>query len=162
MNVGFLKKKYSLTQKLTISGLVIALYLVVMYFTQNFAFGQYQIRIATSIYALSAIFPFLVLPMGLSNMLSNILMGGLGLPDMIGGFFVGILTSYAVYLVRKYRLNDWFISIPIILFPGLIVPIWLSVLLKIPYHILAISITVGQIIPGIVGVLLVKQLKNKL
>lgn len=162
MKSGFLKKQYTVTQKLTISGVVMAMYLVVMYLTQNFAFGQYQIRIATSIYALTAIFPFLILPMGLSNMLSNILMGSLGLPDMIGGFFVGILTSYAVYMIKKNNLNDWLISIPIILFPGLIVPIWLSFLLKIPYYLLAISVTVGQIIPGIVGVILVKQLRSKI
>lgn len=89
-------------------------------------------------------------------------MGSLGLPDMIGGFFVGILTSYAVYMIKKNNLNDWLISIPIILFPGLIVPIWLSFLLKIPYYLLAISVTVGQIIPGIVGVVLVKQLRNRI
>ncbi|SNX54630.1 QueT transporter family protein [Thermoanaerobacterium sp. RBIITD] len=157
-----LKKQYTPTQKITISGVVIALYLVIMYLTQNFAFGQYQIRIATSIYALTAIFPFLILPMGLSNMLSNILLGGFGLPDMLGGLAVGLLTAFAVYQIKKYKLNDWLISLPIILFPGLIVPIWLSVLLKVPYYLLATSVTIGQIIPGIVGVILVKQLRNRL
>lgn len=149
-------------QKLTLSGLVIAMYIVVMYMTQSFAFGQYQIRLATSLYALSAIFPFLIVPMGLSNLLSNLLMGGLGLPDIIGGTIVGITTSSLVYLVRRYRWNDWLIALPIILCPGLLVPIWLSYLIHVPYSILAVSITIGQIIPGVVGVLLVKQLNTKL
>ena len=149
-------------QKLTLSGLVIAMYIVVMYMTQSFAFGQYQIRLATSFYALSAIFPFLIVPMGLSNLLSNLLMGGLGLPDIIGGTIVGITTSSLVYLVRRYRWNDWLIALPIILCPGLLVPIWLSYLIHVPYSILAVSITIGQIIPGVVGVLLVKQLNTKL
>lgn len=48
----------SKTRKLTISALCIALYVVIMIYTQSFAFGQYQIRIATSLYGLSAIFPF--------------------------------------------------------------------------------------------------------
>lgn len=149
-------------QKLTLSGLIIAMYIVVMYMTQSFAFGQYQIRLATSLYALSAIFPFLIVPMGLSNLLSNLLMGGLGLPDIIGGTVVGLTTSSLVYLVRRYRWNDWLIALPIILCPGLMVPIWLSYLIHVPYGILAMSITIGQIIPGIVGVLLVKQLNTKL
>ncbi|AOT71657.1 QueT transporter family protein [Geosporobacter ferrireducens] len=148
-------------RKLTISGLVMALYIAVMFFTQGFAFGQYQIRIATSLYALSAIFPFLIVPMGMSNLLSNTLMGGLGLPDMIGGFIVGIITSTAIYSIKRYNLSEWLIAIPIILGPGLIVPIWLSYLLNVPYTILASSIVIGQIIPGITGVLLVKQLRDK-
>ena len=147
-------------RKLTISAIAIALYIIIMYTTQGFAFGQYQVRIATSLYSLSYIFPFLILPLGLSNLLSNTLMGGLGLLDMVGGFSVGIITSGLVYLIRRYKISEWTIALPIILIPGLLVPVWLSYLLKIPYSILAVSLCIGQIIPGIVGVLLVKRLKN--
>jgi hypothetical protein len=63
-------------QKLVFSALCIALYIVVMMCTQSFAFGQYQIRIATALYGLSAIFPFLVLPFGLANVVSNTVMRG--------------------------------------------------------------------------------------
>ena len=45
----------SKVQKLTFSAMVIALYVVILYFTQSFSFGAYQIRIATSLYALSLI-----------------------------------------------------------------------------------------------------------
>jgi uncharacterized membrane protein len=151
----------SSVRKVTISGIVMALYISIMFFTQGFAFGQFQIRIATSIYGLSAIYPFLIVPLGFSNLLSNTLMGGLGIIDMLGGLFVGILTSLLVYLIKKYRLNDWFIALPIILIPGLIVPVWLSYLIHVPYMILAFSLIIGQIIPGIVGVILVKQLRGK-
>lgn len=154
-------KKYSSIQKLAFSGLIIALYIIVMYYTQSFAFGQYQIRIATSLYALSAIFPFLIIPMGVSNMLSNVLMGGFGVLDMLGGLAVGLITSTSIYLIKKYNLSDLLIAVPIIIFPGLLVPIWLSIFIKVPYSILAASILIGQILPGIVGVILVKQLKNK-
>ncbi|MDF2524621.1 MAG: hypothetical protein K0R31_2262 [Clostridiales bacterium] len=147
-------------RKLTISAIVIALYVIIMYTTQWFAFGQYQVRIATSLYSLSYIFPFLVLPLGLSNLLSNTLMGGLGPLDMIGGFAAGIITSGLVYLIRKYKINELTIALPIILIPGLLVPVWLSYLINVPYSVLAVSVTIGQIIPGIVGVLLVKRLKN--
>ena len=70
-------KNLTKTQKLTISALCMALYLVVMMCTQSFAFGQYQVRIATALYGLSAIFPFLIIPFGLVNVLANTLMGGL-------------------------------------------------------------------------------------
>jgi uncharacterized membrane protein len=155
-------KLMSPVRKIAISGIVIALYIVIMFLTQGFAFGQFQIRIATSLYSLSAIYPFLIIPLGISNLLSNTLMGGLGIFDMAGGALVGLITSASVYIIKRYGLNDWLIAVPIILGPGLIVPIWLSYIIHVPYAALAVSLCIGQIIPGIVGVVLVKQLRNKI
>lgn len=156
------EQNISTVRKITISGIVMALYITIMFFTQGFAFGQYQVRIATSIYALSAIYPFLIVPLGLSNLLSNMLMGGLGIFDMAGGFLVGVITASLVFFIKKYRLNEWLAALPIIFVPGLIVPIWLSYILNVPYMILASSLVIGQIVPGILGVTLLKQLKNKI
>ncbi|CUH97562.1 putative membrane protein [Propionispora sp. 2/2-37] len=150
----------NMVRKLTLSGIVIALYVSIMFLTQGFAFGQFQIRIATALYILSAIYPFLILPLGLANLISNTLMGGLGLPDIIGGTVVGIVTSSLVCLLARYRVNQWMMALPIIFVPGLIVPIWLSWLIAVPYGVLAVSLCTGQIIPGIAGVLLYKQLIN--
>lgn len=146
-------------QKITISGLVIALYVVVMFLTQSFAFGQYQVRIATSIYGLSAIYPFLIVPLGLANFLSNTLMGGLGILDILGGFIVGLLTAYFCYKLRK--VNVYLVGLPILIIPTLCVPIWLSYLLNIPYIALVVSIGIGQIIPAVLAVLLVKYLEKR-
>ena len=154
------KVTVSAVKKLSISGIVMALYVTIMFITQGFVFGQFQIRIATSLYALSAIYPFLILPLGLSNLLSNTIMGGLGLLDMVGGFAAGIVTSTAIYFIKKLELNDWFIALPIIFGPGLLVPIWLSYLLKLPYWVLAFSLIIGQIVPGIAGVILVKAMRK--
>ncbi len=154
-------KSMSLSKKIAVSGIVMALYTSIMFFTQGFAFGQFQIRVATSLYSLSALYPFLIIPLGLSNLLSNTLMGGLGITDMLGGFLVGVITSLVVYLIKKYKLNEWLIALPIIFGPGLIVPIWLSYLLQVPYRILAVSICIGQIIPGILSVVIVKEIKSK-
>ena len=151
-----------ISRKIAISGMVAAAYIAIMLLTQSFAFGQFQIRIATSLYALSALYPFLILPLAVSNLLSNLLMGGLGLPDIIGGGIVGLVTASLTYLVARFRLNDWLIALPIILCPGLMVPIWLSYLIPVPYNVLAVSILVGQVIPAITGVILVKQLRDKL
>ena len=152
----------SKTRKLTISAIVIALYVVIMVITQSFAFGAVQIRLATSLYALSYIFPFLVLPLGLSNLLSNMLLGGLSIFDIVGGGLVGILTAILVYGVHKYKLNTYLTILPIIFIPGLIVPIWLSMILHVPYSALAMSLCLGQVIPAILGSILINLLKNKI
>ena len=152
----------SKTRKLTISAIVIALYVVIMVITQSFAFGAIQIRLATSLYALSYIFPFLVLPLGLSNLLSNMLLGGLSIFDIVWGGLVGILTAILVYGVHKYKLNTYLTILPIIFIPGLIVPIWLSMILHVPYSALAISLCLGQVIPAILGSILINLLKNKI
>ena len=145
-------KNLTKTQKLTISALCMALYLVVMMCTQSFAFGQYQVRIATALYGLSAIFPFLIIPFGLVNVLANTLMGGLGPLDMLGGGLVGIMTSH--------DLGNWAVMLAITLIPGLGVPVWLSVLLDLPYWLLASTVLVGQFISGVVGMVLVTALER--
>ena len=152
----------SKTKKLTISAIVIALYVVIMTITQSFSFVAIQIRLATSLYALAYIFPFLVLPLGVSNLLSNMLLGGLSIFDILGGGLVGILTALLVYCVRKYKLNITLTILPIIFIPGLIVPIWLSMILNVPYSALAVSLCLGQVIPAILGSFLIKVLKDKI
>lgn len=153
-------KDMSKVQKLTLSAMIIALYVTVMYCTQSFSFGAYQIRIATSMYALSYLFPFLVLPLGLANFIANMLFGGLGLLDMVGGCLVGIMTSSLIVGIRKLHWNRLLIILPIILIPGLGVSTWLSYLLQMPYPALALSLCIGQIIPAICGVLLIQVLER--
>lgn len=153
-------KKVSPARKIAISAMSISLYILIMFLTQNFAFGQFQIRVATSLYALSAVYPFLIVPLGLANFLSNTLLGGLGPLDMIGGMAAGIITTSIVYIENRWNLNDWLMVVPIVLVPGLMVPIWLTYIIHVPYIALVLSVSVGQIIPGILGVLLVKQLRK--
>ena len=57
-------KNLSKTQKLCFSGAVMAIYIVLMLLTQSFAFGQFQVRIATAVYAVAYLFSFLVVPLG--------------------------------------------------------------------------------------------------
>lgn len=146
--------------QLTMSGIFLALYLVVMLCTQGFAFGQYQIRIATALYGLSAIFPFLVIPSCLANFLSNMLLGGLGPLDMLGGALVGLLTSGLIVWGKRRGWGNWIILVAVTLVPGLGVPLWLAVLLDIPYFVLASSLLVGQLICGISSLLLVGALEK--
>ena len=156
------KENMSKVQKLTVSAMVMALYVVVLYFTQSFSFGAYQIRIATALYALAYLFPFLVLPLGFANFIANFLFGGLGLLDWFGGCFVGIIVTAIIVLIRRKGGSRWLMILPIILVPGLGVPSYLSYLLHVPYSVLATSLCIGQSVPAVCGVVLVNVLQRAL
>ena len=156
------KENMSKVQKLTVSDMVMALYVVVLYFTQSFSFGAYQIRIATALYALAYLFPFLVLPLGFANFIANFLFGGLGLLDWFGGCFVGIIVTAIIVLIRRKGWSRWLLILPIILVPGLGVPSYLSYLLHVPYSVLATSLCIGQSVPAVCGVVLVNVLQRAL
>lgn len=138
----------------------IALYCVMMYFTQQFAFGAYQIRLATALYGLGYFFPFLTLPMGFANALSNMLMGGFGFFDIVGGGLAGIMTTGCAALLGRSRrkISSYLVALPVTFIPGLLVPLWLAPALSLPYSALAINLCIGQIVPGIVSILLIKSL----
>ena len=143
--------------KISMSGLVMALYIVTMFFSQSFSFGQYQIRIATALYVLAAPFPWLVIPLSLANMLSNILFGGFGMIDAIGGLIVGLLTTLATRVVGKRTTSAFWRALPTAVIPSLIAPIWLSYLLNVNYLVLVASLIVGQVISAYtVGLILLK------
>ena len=156
------KENMSKVQNLTVSAMVMALYVVVLYFTQSFSFGAYQIRIATALYALAYLFPFLVLPLGFANFIANFLFGGLGLLDWFGGCFVGIIVTAIIVLIRRKGWSRWLMILPIILVPGLGVPSYLSYLLHVPYSVLATSLCIGQSVPAVCGVVLVNVLQRAL
>ena len=153
-------ERMSRMQKMTFSAMMMAIYIVVLYLTQSFSFGAYQIRIATSLYALSYLFPFLVFPLGFANLISNMLFGGFGIADMIGVCLVGILTTASIVLIRKKGWNRTFIAVPIVLIPGLGVAVYLFYFLNIPYWLMALNLCIGQLIPAVVGVVLVKVLER--
>lgn len=161
---GYMKNLSNMTQvqKLTMSGMVMALYIVILYFTQSFSFGAYQIRIATALYALAYLFPFLVVPLGLSNFISNMAFGGFGIVDMLGGCIVGIVTTSCIMLIRKYGWNCALIALPIIFVPGLGVATYLSHFTHMLYPLLALNLCIGQVIPSIAGVILVGVLQRVL
>ena len=153
-------KQFNNTQRLTISAISIAMYLALMISTQGFAFGQYQVRVATALYGLSAIFPFTIPAFSIANFVSNTVMGGFGLVDSIGGAIVGLLTTGLIVLAKRQGLGNW-VLIPIITFvPGLIVPIWLTYFLPVPYWVLVSSLVVGQFVCGVVSYFLINALEK--
>ena len=87
-------------------------------------------------------------------------MGGLGLPDIIGGFIVGIVTTSIIVYGKRHGCGNWIIWAAVTFVPGLGVPVWLSVLLDIPYFVLASSLLIGQCICGVASVMLVTALER--
>ena len=152
-----MKMRKNKTTALTFSAIIMAMYIVIMYTTQSFAFGAYQIRVATCLYALAYLFPFLIVPLGLANSLSNVL-GGLGILDIVGGFAVGIAAAGCAGLIRAFNLPKELVIPVIILAPGLIVPLWLSPITGIPYWPLVLSLCIGQTVPAVLGYLLIRLL----
>jgi len=153
-------KKIS-TKTLTFSAIVMAAYIALMYLTQSIAFLPQQMRVATALYATSYLFPFLIVPLALANSLSNTLMGGLGFFDIVGGFFVGLVTAGLVALPRKLRLPMWLVIPPIILAPALIVPLWLAPLMEMPYWAVVLGLGIGQTPPAILGYILIRALSKR-
>ncbi|MBM7636172.1 QueT transporter family protein [Streptococcus saliviloxodontae] len=148
------------TQKLVLSAIFMALYIAVLFLSQSISFGAYQMRLATALYGLSYLYPFLAVPLSLANAIANSF-GGLGILDIIGGFFAGILTTGAIYLIKKLNLNSWVVALAIFLIPSFVAPLWLSSLLHVPYWVLVANLLVGQFIPGIVAVLLINALQKR-
>lgn len=147
-----------MANKLTLSGLVIAIYIVLVSFFSSLSFGAIQIRLANSLYALCSIYPFLIIPLGIAVILSNLIFGGLGIVDVICGFIITIITCYVVSKLKK----TWLIVLPIVFIPGLLVPIWLTYLLKIPYMVLMPTVLLGQIIPAFIGAIIKKKINVNL
>lgn len=145
-------------RKLTFSAMVVAGYVVIIYFTQGFSFGVFQIRVANSLYALAYVYPFLWFPLGIANVIANLLCGGLGFIDILGGGIVGSVTTWVVGILGKRQWNVWLIIIPIIIIPACVVSLWLSMILQMPYLVLVINLCIGQIIPAFLGVILVKKM----
>ena len=78
-------------------------------------------------------------------MLSNILFSG-DLFNGIFGFVAGTLTCVSIYLLKKITTRKIIVVVPIVLIPSLIIPIWLSYTLQVPYFSLVIALVVGQTI----------------
>lgn len=148
------------TRRLTIASMVIAIYIVLLYVTQGISFGAYQIRIATALYALAYVYPFLVIPLGIANFIANFLFGGLGLIDMAGGCLVGIVTTWLIVQIRRHQWNVWLTILPIWFVPSFVVSLWLSYLLHLPYSMLVVNLSVGQLVPAICGVFLIQALSR--
>ena len=149
-------------RKLTVSGLFVALYLVLMYFNQSFAFGALQVRVATALYALNWHYSFLVIPSMLANLLSYLLFGGLGIVDIVGGGIIGLSTALVIRLLRQRQAPMRSVVFAVALIPGVGVPLYLHTLIHVPLLPLILSVVSGQLIAGLIGYFLLAAVSRHL
>ena len=151
---NFNEKKVVDIKKITLGGIIMSLYIVLTGVFASLSFGAIQIRVANCLYGLALPFPYLVIPMTLSVVLSNLIFGGLGMIDIICGSLTTFVVTYTISKCKKPIL-----IIPIIIFGvGLGVALYLSKLIQVPFLILFIQIALGQVIPAVISYVIVKRL----
>ena len=152
---NFNEKKVVDMKKITLGGIIMSLYIVLTGVFASLSFGAIQIRVANCLYGLALPFPYLVIPMTLSVVLSNLIFGGLGMIDIICGSLTTFVVTYTISKCKKPIL-----IIPIIIFGvGLGVALYLSKLIQVPFLILFIQIALGQVIPAVISYVIVKRLR---
>jgi uncharacterized membrane protein len=142
------------TKELARSSLLIATYIVITLVLQSVSFGFIQVRLANTLYGLCFLFPYLVVPMGIASGLSNLLLGGLGLVDVILG---GLSTGIICYIISKLKNPLWIIP-TITVGISLLISSYLHVLLNVPFELLVPNLLLGQLIPAVLSYVLVKRL----
>ena len=145
------------TKELTLGAIIIAMYIALTGMFASLSFGAIQIRISNILYGLANPFPFLVLPLTLSVMLSNLVFGGLGLVDII----CGGITAFLVTLIISKCKKTWMIILVIIIGVPLGIATYLSKLIYVPFLMLFLQIMLGQIIPAVLSYIIVRKIKGE-
>lgn len=145
-----------MTRKIAISGLVIAAYVAATLLLGSISYGQIQVRFSTGLYVLAHFYPFLVVPLGLANAIANFF-GPFGIYDALGGFVVGVLTSWAVTKMKA----DLLVPLPVALVVPAVVGSYLFLLLRVPFLPLLLYLLAGQTIAAYTaGLILVKVFRR--
>ena len=152
---NFNEKKVVDMKKITLGGIIMSLYIVLTGVFASLSFGAIQIRIANCLYGLTLPFPFLVIPLTLSVVLSNLIFGGLGIIDIVFGSLTTFIVTYMISKCKKTIL-----IIPIIIFGvGVGIALYLSKLIQVPFSVLFIQIALGQVIPSILSYIIVRRIR---
>ena len=138
------------------AGMIASVYIVVSYILLPFSYGLIQFRAAEALVLLPMLYPEAILGVFVGCLIANII-GGLGPWDIIGGSLVTLLAAYVTY---RYRFTPIAYLSPIIL-NAVLVGAYLSVLLQLPYWLVALSVGAGQAgVIFLLGVPLIRFLRS--
>jgi uncharacterized membrane protein len=128
-----------LSRKLTRIALLAGIYAAITLALYPLSYGAIQVRVSEALTVLPFLTPLAVPGLFVGCLIANIL-GGLGLNDVIFG---SLATLVAAYLTRRMP-SPILAPLPPIIINALVIPIYLSSVVRVPYLPLALSIAAGQ------------------
>ncbi len=156
-----MNKKYSIAYIAIIAALYAALCLVLA----PISFGPIQLRLAELLCILAIDFPFALIGVSIGCFLSNMLVGGLGVIDIVFGTLATVIGCLLAYLLRDHRIKGLPVlsAMMIVLANAIIVGGELSFVLNevkaMPLFMLEVGI--GEfIVVGILGMIVYPKLKD--
>ncbi|MGF7059966.1 QueT transporter family protein [Brassicibacter mesophilus] len=142
------------TRYLTKASVIAAIYVILVVLEiplGQLAFGPVQVRIAEALVLLPLIESAAIPGVFIGCLLANLVLtftSGFGLIDVVAGSLVTLISAY---LTSKMP-NKWLGIIPPVILNGLIVSIWVSYFIKIPYWPTVAGIAAGELVAvGIFG-----------
>ncbi len=142
------------TNFLTRASIIAAIYVVLVLIEAPFGpitYGPIQVRLAEGLTLLPLVEAAAIPGVFIGCLLSNLMLSfisPLGLVDIIGG---SLVTLLAAYLTSKMK-NKYLGILPPVILNGLIVSIWVSKYMNIPYLATVVTISLGELIAvGVFG-----------
>jgi len=139
---------------LTKASVIAAIYVILVVLEIPFgqlAFGPVQVRVAEALVLLPLIESAAIPGVFIGCLLANLILtftSGFGLIDVVAG---SLVTLVSAYLTSKMP-NKWLGILPPVVLNGLIVSIWVSYFIKIPYWPTVAGIAVGELVAvGVFG-----------
>ena len=149
---------------ITHAAFIAALYVVLVFALQPYAFGVGQIRVAEALTILPMFTTAAIPGLGIGCLIAN-LIGGAHIIDVIFGSLTTLVAAYLSYRLRKKR---WLVPIPPVVLNAFIIPIFLRYLYGLPdaYYIMVLLVGAGQFVACyVLGNLLatgIKPISNQL
>lgn len=140
------------SKRIAVNAIVAALYATLSLWLPATAFANY--RITTSLYALAAFRPDVIIGLSIGNALAGIPQGPI---DVVMGGLVGFVSSLACWYLQPR-----FSPLAVLIVPTLLVPVWLSVLVSVPYLAVVTALIPGQAISALVAYLVVLPIGRRL
>ena len=152
-------------RKITIIGLIAALYAVVTLSLGTFSYGQLQFRISEVLMFLPLFGKEYIIALTIGCFLANVV-GPFGVPDIIFGTLATLISAILVYYTPKIIKNDKYMLFIASLWPtvinALIVGWELYKFFGMPFMLSAIQVAFGEfVVITIIGLPLFKMVNNK-
>ena len=152
-------------RKITIIGLIAALYAVVTLSLGTFAYGPIQFRISEILMFLPLFGKEYIIALTIGCFLANVL-GTLGLPDIIFGTLATLISAILVYYTPRMIKNEKYRLFIASLWPtvinALIVGWELYKFFGLPFMLSAMQVAFGEfVVITIIGLPLFKMVNNK-